>query len=192
MKNINIDIKLLTDASKGNRKAQYSLYKYCFGMLMPVCFRYTKNEEFAREELSMAFVKIIDALKKFKPEKGFDPWAKRITVNSIIDNYRKNKKHQFHQEIDNEIVERKIKHTNPIDEKIGYDEIISLLDQIPEGSKKVFNLYVIEGYKHDEIAEMLDFTVSNSKWHLANARKLMKSLILKQRHIAILIIIALL
>ena len=186
-----INIKLLTDASKGNRKAQYLLYKYCFDLLMPVCFRYTKNEEFAREELSMAYVKIIKGLKKYKPDTGFEPWAKRITVNSIIDNYRKNKKHQFHQEIDNTVVERKIKHTNPIEEKIGYDEIIDLLNQIPEGSKKVFNLYVVEGYKHDEIAEMLGFTVSNSKWHLANARKILQKLILKQRHIALFIIIGL-
>ena len=129
MQNISIDIKLLTDASKGNRKAQYKLYKYCFGILMPVCFRYTKNEEFAREELSMAFVKIIAGLKKMKPDVKFDAWAKRITVNSIIDNYRKNKKHQYHQEpLDQETKENLVgdSYLNPANTNYCYFALIEM------------------------------------------------------------------
>lgn len=186
-----VDIELLKKASKGNRKAQYELYQYCFHLLMPVCFRYTKNEEFAREELSTAYVKIINGLKKWDYTKGFEPWAKRITVNSIIDNYRKNKKHQYHEEIDDYKVELKMTHSNPTEESMCYNEIIQLLKQLPEGSRNVFNLYVIEGYKHDEIAKMLDYTVSNSKWHLSNARKLLQKIIINQRNIALFLFLGL-
>ncbi len=187
-----VDISQLKEAAKGNRKAQYLLYKYCFDLLMPICFRYMKNEEFAREELNTAFVKIIKGLKKWDYSKGFEPWAKRITVNSIIDNYRKNKKHLYHEEIDSYHAELKMNHINPIEDEIGYNEIVELLHQLPEGSRNVFNLYVIEGYKHDEIASMLDYTVSNSKWHLSNARKIMKGLIINQRNIALMIMIGIL
>ncbi|MGB1041572.1 MAG: RNA polymerase sigma factor, partial [Flavobacteriales bacterium] len=112
--------------------------------------------------------------------------------NSIIDNFRKNKKHLHHEEFDNYHAELKMNHINPIEESIGYNEIIELLDQLPEGSRNVFNLYVIEGYKHNEIAEMLDYTVSNSKWHLSNARKILKELLINQRNIALFIMIAIL
>jgi RNA polymerase sigma-70 factor (ECF subfamily) len=175
-----IDIELLTEAGNGDRKAQHILYKYCFSLLMPVCFRYTKNEEFAREELSQAFVKIIFGLKKYNPEVVFDAWAKRITVNSVIDNYRKNKKHQYHDDVDDAVTQNKIKqHSNPTEDKIGYDEIIDLLDQVPEKSRTVFNLYIIEGYSHKEIADMLGLSEGTSKWHLSTARKTMQELIKK-------------
>ena len=135
-------------------------------------------------------MKIINGLKKWDNTKSFEPWAKRITVNSIIDNFRKNKKHTHHEEIDSYHTELKINHINPIEESIGYNEIIELLDELPEGSRNVFNLYVIEGYKHEEIASMLDYTVSNSKWHLSNARKILKKLIINQRNIALFLLIS--
>lgn len=191
MNKTEVDIQLLKKASKGNRKAQYELYQYCFKLLMPVCFRYTKNEEFAREELSTAFVKIISGLKKWDYSKGFEPWAKKITVNTIIDNYRMNKKHQNHDEIDDYKTELKMNHINSIEDEMGYNEIINLLEQLPEGTRKVFNLYVIEGYKHDEIATMLDYTVSNSKWHLSNARKILQKIIINQRNIALFLLVGL-
>jgi RNA polymerase sigma factor (sigma-70 family) len=178
MPGIKINIELLTDAANGDRKSQHTLYEYCFKLLMPVCFRYTKNEEFAREELSQAFVKIIFGLKKYNPEVVFDAWAKRLTVNSVIDNYRKNKKHQYHDDVDDVVTQNKIKqYSNPTEDKIGYDEIIDLLEQVPEKSRTVFNLYVIEGYKHKEIADMLGLSEGTSKWHLSTARKIMQDLI---------------
>lgn len=177
MGNSKVDITLLQNASKGDRKAQHDLFKYCFQLLMPTCFRYTKNEEFAREELNQAFVKIIFGLKHYKEEVVFDAWARRITINSIIDNYRKNKKHQFMDDVDDHSTERKIKHVNTTEEKIGYDEILTLLEQVPESSRNVFNLYVIEGYNHKEIGEMMGFTEGTSKWHLSNARKIMQELL---------------
>ena len=84
-----ITIELLHEARDGDRKAQYTLFKYCFNLLMPVCFRYTKHEEMAREELNQAYVKIIFGLKKYDPKINFDAWAKRITINSVIDNTEK-------------------------------------------------------------------------------------------------------
>ncbi len=182
MANNKVDIELLNLAAKGDRKAQNELFKYCFSLLMPVCFRYTKSEEYAREELNQAFVKIIFGLKKYDPKVVFDAWAKRITINSVIDNYRKNKKHQYAEDVEDVLTERKFKHVNQTEEKLAYDELIQLLDRVPEQSRQVFNLYIIEGYSHKEIAQMMDFTEGTSKWHLSSARKKMRELINKAKH----------
>lgn len=184
-----VDIELLHRAAESDRKAQHELFKYCFQLLMPVCFRYTKNEEYAREELNQAFVKIIFGLKKYNEEIVFEAWAKRITVNSIIDNYRKNKKHQYAEDINEVTTERKIKYVNQTEDKIGYDEILQLLENVPESSRRVFNLYIVEGYSHKEIADIMGFTEGTSKWHLSNARKIMQDLIRKTNHSLLLFIL---
>lgn len=180
-----INIELLHSARDGDRKAQYTLFKYCFNLLMPVCFRYTKQEEMAREELNQAYVKIIFGLKNYDPEVNFDAWAKRITINSVIDNYRKNKKHLYNEDIDDVVVEHKLEHKNETEEDIGYKELLSLLEKLPFQSKKVFKLYVIEGYSHKEIAEMMNFSEGNSKWHLNNARTKMKEILKNHKHISL-------
>lgn len=179
MKSLDINIDFLAKAQKGDRKAQNALYKYCFSKLMPICYRYTHNEELAREELNQSFVKIIHGLKKYNSESPFDAWIKRITINSIIDNHRKNKKHKYHDDINEVTTEYKMQHENPIEDKFSYEGILNLLLKVPETSRKVFKLYVIEGYNHKEIGEMLDMSDGTSKWHLNNARKILKSLIHK-------------
>lgn len=189
MGNSKVDINILHKAAKGDRKAQHELFKYCFQLLMPVCFRYTKSEEYAREELNQAFVKIIFGLKKYDENVVFEAWAKRITVNSIIDNYRKEKKHQYQDDITEVTTEYKIEHRNNVYDKIGYDEILQLLENVPESSRKVFNLYIVEGYSHKEIADIMGFTEGTSKWHLSNARKIMQELLSKTKHSLLLLVI---
>jgi RNA polymerase sigma-70 factor (ECF subfamily) len=108
---------------------------------------------------------------------NFDAWAKRIMVNSLIDEYRKNKK--YNTQITKSDSERELDyyskgHKNDAESNLGYENIMMLVKELPVTSAHVFNLYVIEGYSHKEIAEKLDMSEGTSKWHLSTARKLLR------------------
>ena len=108
---------------------------------------------------------------------NFDAWAKRIMVNSLIDEYRKNKK--YNTQITKSDSERELDyyskgHQNDAESNLGYENIMMLVKELPVTSAHVFNLYVIEGYSHKEIAEKLDMSEGTSKWHLSTARKLLR------------------
>ena len=90
----------------------------------------------------------------------------------------------YNDDIDDVVVENKLEHKNETEEDIGYKELLTLLEKLPFQSKKVFKLYVIEGYSHKEIAEMMNFSEGNSKWHLNNARTKMKEILKSHRHIS--------
>jgi RNA polymerase sigma-70 factor (ECF subfamily) len=173
-----IDPKILLLSQKNDRKAIEQLFEYCFHLLMPACFQYHRNEEDARSSLNIAFVKIIQALKDMNLEElNFNAWAKRIANNTLIDEYRKSKKHQSRQmntddesqlEFFSEGVE------NESQSNLGEQNILALVDQLPDLTKMVFTLYVIEGYSHKEIGEQLNIPEGTSKWHLSNGRKVLR------------------
>ena len=90
---MNVTPEIIESCRRNDRKTVNLMYEYCFGMLMPVCFRYNKNEEDARAAYNQGFLKILKGLNKVEDTINFNPWAKRIMVNSLIDEYRKNKKY---------------------------------------------------------------------------------------------------
>lgn len=173
-----IDPKILLLCQKNDRKAIEQLYEYCFGLLMPACFQYHCNEEDARSSLNIAFVKIIQALKEMNlDELNFNAWAKRVTNNTLIDEYRKSKKHQTRQM--NTDDERQLEFfsegvDNLSESNLGEENILELVNALPELTKMVFVLYVIEGYSHKEIGEKLNIPEGTSKWHLSNGRKVLR------------------
>lgn len=173
-----IDEDFLSACIKQNRSAQKDLYAYCFRLFMPLCCRYHTNEEDARFSFNSGFVKIISGLEQVNlKEINFIPWCKRIITNVLIDEYRKNKNHRLHyqaketeRELENsaELVE------NDAENEFGYQQILNLIEEIPQTHALVFKLYVIEGYNHKEIGEKLAISSGTSKWHLSVARKLLK------------------
>lgn len=182
---MNIEEKLLKECAKNNRKAQKELYEICFILFMPMCKRYHINESDARSSFNLAFLKIVDNLSKLdKGAQYFIPWAKRITTNTLIDEYRKHKRYQ--DKIQKKEKDREIEIHGSPNENIAsksFDEksVLLLLDELKPTTKQVFVLYVIEGYSHKEIGEMLDMSNGTSKWHLSVARKELKELYLKRR-----------
>jgi RNA polymerase sigma factor (sigma-70 family) len=175
---MHIDSNILKACAKNDRKAQKQLYEHCFSVLMPLCLRYHNNEEDARASLNLAFLKIIKGIESIDIEQlNFGAWIKKITTNTLIDEYRKTKVHITHyqsKETDRELDFHAEIIQNDAESDFGCDSIMKLLKQIPPVSAHVFNLYVIDGYSHREIGELLEISEGTSKWHLSTARKLLR------------------
>lgn len=146
---------------------------------MGVCMRYEKNKEDAEELLNQAFLKILKNISKYDWKAPFEAWIRRIMINTIIDNYRKYKK-------DNENMRYTAMDEDYKDVNITYNdaflqfeatELENMLKLLPDMSRKVFNLYAIEGYSHREIGNMLGLSEGTSKWYVSSARKKLRELL---------------
>lgn len=143
-------------------------------MLMGVCRRYRKEEDEVKAMLNEGFLKLLDNLEKYRPEVPFEAWARRIMINVLIDDFRKNRK-----------VKELIEHTdftdiplaeagfdyNEADKQFDVEQLESFIQELPPVSQKVFNLFAIDGYTHREIGERLGISEGTSKWHLSFSRK---------------------
>jgi RNA polymerase sigma-70 factor (ECF subfamily) len=171
--------ELLEKCIQNNRQATQILYEYCFRIFMPLCVRYHKNSEDARSSYNLAFIKILNNLKAaiVKGDFNFIPWAKRIILNTLIDEYRKQQNYSkkiIRKANNSELEYNDIYFENSGEQEIAYELIMKLVSQLPELTSKIFNLYVVEGYSHKEIADLLNITEGNSKWHLSTGRKIMR------------------
>ena len=172
-----ITADLLRACVNDDRRAIKYLYEYCFKKLMPVCYRYHNNEEDARSSLNIGFMKILKGLETIDDQVNFGAWSKRIMINTLIDEYRKRKNYQNHvasKETERELDVEASPSDNEAESDLGYQNLLSLVNQLPEISGRVFNLYVIDGYNHKEIGELLGMSEGTSKWHLSTARKLLR------------------
>jgi RNA polymerase sigma factor (sigma-70 family) len=177
-----IDIALIRACLKQDTRAEYALYKACFQPLMAICYRYTKNKDDALDLLNRGFLKIITHLDKYDTTKAFDKWAKSILINTIIDEFRKNKKDRDMMESIDMTELRTNLHPvdiNTAEGNLTEEEVHSYIAKIPEASRLVLNLFTFEGLSHKEIAEQLNISEGTSKWHLSNARGMLKQFISK-------------
>lgn len=177
-----IDQKLISSCINNERKAQFELYKKCYGLLMGVCLRYQKNREDAEEVLNQGFLKILLNLDKYNTRVPFEAWIRRVMINTVIDEYRKDKKSNeiieytdFQEEYNASDID-----INDAEKQFNSEELETMLKQLPDVSGKVFNLYAIDGYSHKEVAEKLGMSVGTSKWHVSFARAELKKLIEKK------------
>jgi len=161
---------LIKKLLKGDRKAQYSLYENYANSIYFSCFRLLQNKEEAEDLVQDVFIQAFADLKKLKNKASFGVWIKQMAIHKSLNSLRL-KKLQFTQLHDNIAV------TN--DETIDYDidsvTIKQAIAELPMGSRTVLNLYLLENYKHAEIAEMLDISVSTSKSQYARAKQLLKT-----------------
>jgi len=144
---------------------------------MPVCSRYHNNEEDARSSLNVGFMKILKGLDTIDSKVNFAAWSKRIMINTLIDEYRKKKNYRNHiasKETERELDVEHSLSVNEAESDLGYQNLLTLIAQLPVISGRVFNLYVIDGYNHKEIGELLGMSEGTSKWHLSTARKLLR------------------
>ena len=157
-----------------DKKAQLTFYRYCFNVLMRVALRYKKNKDDAAILVNDAFLKILTNLKSYSLEKPLEPWLRRIIINTAIDDYRKNTKHfNINQDIEIENIE--LQTQGNIEENFYTEEIHKTIESLlPNATKIVFYLYAIDGFLHEEIAENLGISEETSKWHIKNARKILR------------------
>ncbi|MFC0185238.1 RNA polymerase sigma-70 factor, ECF subfamily [Pseudarcicella hirudinis] len=159
---------ILEGCRNGNSKSQELLYKQFYGFAMGVCVRYTRTREEAVEVLNDGFLKVFTNAGKIDLNKSFKSWLRRVMVNTALDYYRQHSKHYFHSDL--QIAENLNTDTSgPIDE-INHEQLVALIQNLSPAYRMVFNLFVIDGYSHDEIGEMLGISVGTSKSNLARAR----------------------
>jgi RNA polymerase sigma-70 factor (ECF subfamily) len=178
--NMNIQQKLIDDCIGRDRKAEYELYKVTYSYLMSICIRYTRNQDKAKEVLNMGFFRVLTNLDKYKPEVPFKAWIRRVMINTLINEYKKEKIHYGNMEYVEDYYETdKYADINNAMRKTDAEEIYRFIASLPPASQQVFNLYFVDGYKHKEIAEMLNISEGTSKWHLNAAREKLKELLKK-------------
>ena len=172
---MNVRPDLIKDCINRKRKAEYELYKVTYSYLMSICIRYTRNQDLAKENLNMGFLKILTNLEKYSPEVPFKAWIRKIMINTLIDEYRKHKKHSEVIDYVEEYYETSnYSEQNGAIDKISVDQIHLLIAKLPNMAQQVFNLFVVDGYSHKEIGELLNIEEGTSKWHLNSAREKLK------------------
>lgn len=163
---------------KQDRRAEYELYKLTYSYLMSICLRYSKDKDSASESLNVGFLKILKNLQAYKPNIPFKSWIRRVMVNTLIDEYRKNKREREKISYVEEYYDSSdFSEVNEALGRLNYQQILTQINLLPEATKKVFNLFAIDGYSHKEIAELLLISEGTSKWHLNAARQKLKEFI---------------
>lgn len=161
---------LIKRASAGNRDAQQRLYELHSPKMLSVCRQYVKDIQHAEDTMLKGFFKVFTHLKDFKEEGSFEGWIRKIMVRESISFLRQHKDLEFQEDMTHENNEV----FNNINSEMDVADIQSLIDALPEGYKMVFVMYAVEGYKHAEIAKMLDITEGTSKSQLFKARKMLQ------------------
>ncbi|HVK96610.1 MAG TPA: sigma-70 family RNA polymerase sigma factor [Flavisolibacter sp.] len=171
---------LVVGCMRNERRAQEQLYKKYCGAMLSLCLSYVKNEQEAIEVLQDGFLKVFQQISRFDSSKStVYTWIRTIVLRTAIDHLRKKNqkpdpvewKEAYDPAINAEAVQR-----------MSSEEILYLLHKLPATTRAVFNLYVVEGFNHREIGELLEISEGTSKWHLSEARKnLSKSLKIMER-----------
>jgi len=166
--------ELISQCKKGSLKYQEQLYKKFYGYAMGISLRYSLYRDDAMEVVNDAFIKVFNSIKSYDDTKSFKAWLRTIVVNTAIDRRRKEMKFQLNIELDNAIP---ISQHSGVLENLNARDIIALMQTLPALQLTIFNLYEIDGYNHDEIADMLDIPASSSRVYLSRAKEKLRKLI---------------
>ncbi len=172
------DNTFVQECLKGNSKAQKALFDKFAPKMLAVCLRYMKNVEQAEDALQDGFIKVFRNLKSYKNTGALEGWIRRIVVNSCLDALQKNKKLLLNVQV--EEVEYKLEAEDFTAEKMMADDLMKLVQNMPEGYRVIFNMYAIEGYAHQEIASQLGISESTSKTQYLRARAYLQNRIGKR------------
>jgi len=168
---------IILGCRKADRKSQHQLYKLYYAYGMSVGIRYVKNEDEAIHVLNDSFMKVFSRISKFDSQYDFKPWFRKIVVNTAIDYIKKQKKLHMKSHIDDAV---NISTREDILSRIGYKELIGLVQSLSTAYRTVFNMYVIDGFKHEEIANKLNISVGASKSNLSKARARLRDMVTEQ------------
>ena len=157
---------LITESKRGNQRIQKLLYEQYAAKMYDVCFRYAKNQADAEDILQEGFIKIFRNLDKYRGEGSFEGWIRKIITRTALTHLTNNKKHSPQTGL-NYLVEDK--ESNALD-KLAEKDIVGLVTKLPPGYRKIFMLYVIEGYNHREIAGILGCSEGNCKSQFYRSR----------------------
>ena len=165
---------LLEGCRRGDRKMQHELYNRFAPKMYGVCLRYAANAEEAEDILQEGFIKIFNKISSYRGDGSFEGWIRRIFVNTAIEHFRKKTYLQPITETEENTVEGK--YLSVLD-SLAEKDIIQLVQQLSPGYRTVFNMYVVEGYSHKQIAEMLGISEGTSKSQLSRAKMILQDLV---------------
>ena len=171
---------LIQNCKKGDIISQEKLYKNFYGYAMGIGLRYISNRDDVQEIVNDSFIKLFHFIDSFNENQEFKPWLRKIIVNTSIDRKRKDLK--YLQDVDLEQAEN-INISAHIVERLTAQDILKLLDHLPDLHRMVFNLYEIDGYSHEEVASALNIPVSSSRTYLSRAKEKLKKAIILQDQI---------
>lgn len=162
--------QLIDDCRNNDRKAQEQLYKLYKSKLFAICLKYSRNYAEAEDNFQDGFVVIFNKIGQFNFKGSFEGWMKRIMVNNVLQQYR----NVTYLDMVNKDIADEDTDVEIDDENIPLEFLMKIIQELPDRYRLVFNLYVIDGYPHKEIAEMLGITVGTSKSNLARSRMILK------------------
>ena len=170
--------RILEGCRKERRASQHELYKRFFPYGMSVAIRYMQQHNDAVSVLNDAFLKVFVNIKSYDPNQPFKPWLRRIIVNTALTQLTKDKRIRSRETAMPD--HRDFSDREAILSQIGYKELITLVQSLSTSYRAVFNMYVIDGFKHEEIAQQLGISVSTSKSNLLRARRKLQDLVTRQ------------
>ena len=161
--------ELIIQCKKQDATAQEELYKKYSNTLFSICLKYSPNYAEAQDNLQDSFLTIFNRIEQFEGKGSFEGWIKRITVNTALQKYRKQRAFDITNEAQLEDEDVVVEDTS-----IPLDFLLKIIQELPDRYRLVFNLYVLDGYSHKEIAVMLGISDGTSKSNLARARMILK------------------
>lgn len=163
-------VELINNCKKGNRQAQEQLYRDYSRILFGICLKYSRNKTEAEDSLHDSFMTIYSKIDQFKHQGSFEGWIKRIAINTVLQKYRKEEK----LTVISENIEEEEATGDAGYPDMDLDTLLSYVQELPNKYRLTFNLYVLDGYSHKEISEMLGTSLGTSKSNLARARGILK------------------
>jgi len=160
---------LIKKCQKRDIKAQEQLYKLFADKLFAVCLKYSSNYQQAEDNLQDAFMMIFNKIGQYNDKGSFEGWLKRVTINTALQKYRKQSVFEIVRE--DHLREPEIEID---DDSISVDYLLRIIQELPDRYRQVFNLYVLDGHSHKEIADLLKISTGTSKSNLARARVILK------------------
>lgn len=167
--------ELIHNCKKGNRRAQEQLYRQYSGVLFGICLKYSRNRTEAEDNLHDSFMTIFHKMEQYGFKGSFEGWLKRITINTVLQKYRKE---EYLNVITDNVEEEQYVETGY--EDIDLPTLLKYIQELPNKYRLTFNLYVLDGYTHKEIATLLGTSPGTSKSNLARARVILKEKIEKK------------
>jgi RNA polymerase sigma factor (sigma-70 family) len=171
------ELKLVRQCKRGDLKHQEMLYKQFYGYAMGIGLRYSANRDDALEAVNDAFIKVFNTIKSFDEKLPFKPWLRKVIVNTAIDRRRKNLRHLAEADLDEAVF---IATPALAVSNLNANDILTMMQLLPEVNRVVFNLYEIDGYSHEEISMMLNIAASSSRVYLGRAKERLRKMILQQ------------
>lgn len=169
--------ELVTLCKKGDRKSQEQLYRKYSNILFGICLKYSRNKTEAEDSLHDSFMTIYDKIGQYRSEGSFEGWMKRITVNTVLQKYRKSE----HLNVVTENLEEETE-VEPLYADVGLQTLLKYIQELPNKYRLTFNLYVLDGFTHKEISEQLGTSPGTSKSNLARARMILKERIEREQN----------